>query len=110
MMWPVALLRIATAWRPAMNATISGASSFWICVKSCLAFMRSAAPPASRPQPGYSRATSRNVRMTFGALPDQNESQSIPLDGSWGVGARGEACGPGGAGVDDELGAAGAGA
>src|SRR4051794_33560627 len=54
--------------------------------------------------------------MTFGALPDQNESQSTPLPGSWLVGARG-ACGDGAAGVEppepgpagDEPGAAGAG-
>src|SRR3954470_14838006 len=43
MMWPTPLLRIATACRRAMNAVISGASSFWICVKSCFAFIRSAA-------------------------------------------------------------------
>ena len=81
MTWPSPLLRIATAWRPAMNALISGASSPWIAVKSCLAFIRSAAPPASRPQPGYRRATSRTVRMTFGALPAQNSSQLMPLAG-----------------------------
>src|SRR4029079_14124146 len=104
MTWPMPLLRIATAWRPAMNALISGASSPLIDSKSCLAFIRSAAPPASRPQPGYRRATSRNVRMTFGALPDQNSSQLIPLCGFAAVGAAG--LGP--AGV--ELGPAGPGA
>src|SRR5215208_6285470 len=121
MTWPMPLLRIATAWRPAMNALISGASSPLIASKSCLAFIRSAAPPASRPQPGYRRATSRNGRITVGALPDQNSSQLIPLagfaasggfgvcDGPAGVldGPAGPAAGPAGAGpgLGDAVGA-----
>src|SRR5215210_69800 len=116
MTWPRPLLRIATAWRPAMNALISGASSPWIVVKSCLAFIRSAAPPASRPQPGYRRATSRNVRITFGALPDQNSSQLIPLagfaaSGGFGVcdGAAGVLDGPAGPAGPGPAGPAGAG-
>ncbi len=107
MTWPSPLLRIATAWRPAMNALISGASSPWIAVKSCLAFIRSAAPPASRPQPGYRRATSRTVRITFGALPAQNSSQLMPLDGLAASGAFGAGAAAGPAGV--EPGPAGAG-
>ena len=109
MTWPSPLLRIATAWRPAMNALISGASSPWIWLKSCLAFIRSAAPPASRPQPGYSRAISRNERMTFGVSPSNSESQLTPLDGSAAVGgfAAGADVGDGPAGV--EPGAAGPG-
>ena len=84
-----------------MNALISGASSPLIASKSCLAFIEvAAAPPASRPQPGYRRATSRNVRMTFGALPDQNSSQLMPLcglaaDGAFGAGTA-AGCGPAG--------------
>src|SRR5829696_579952 len=117
MTWPSPLLRIATACRPAMNALISGASSPWIWLKSCLAFMRSAAPPASRPQPGYSRATSRKLRMMFGFSPSQIASQSMPLDGfvasgGFGVcdgGPAGALEGPAGAGPGDGL-AVGAGA
>src|SRR5215210_7601726 len=98
MTWPSPLLRIATAWRPAMNALISGASSPWIWSKSCLAFMRSAAPPASSPQPGYRRATSRNVRMMFGFSPSQIVSQLTPLEGLAAVGGLGvPTAGPGGA-------------
>src|SRR5215208_2386461 len=89
MTWPSPLLRIATAWRPYMNASISGASTPAIWSKSCLAFIRSAAPPASRPQPGYRRAISRNVRMMFGFSPSQIESQLIPLDGFAAVGGFG---------------------
>src|SRR5829696_3275986 len=100
MTWPMPLLRIATAWRPAMNALISGASSPWIAAKSCLAFIRSAAPPASRPQPGYRRATSRKVRMTFGALPVQNSSHLMPLCGLPAIGGFGAAAGVGPAGME----------
>src|SRR5215208_5641618 len=109
MTWPSPLLRIATACRPAMNALISGASSPWIWLKSCLAFMRSAAPPASRPQPGYSRATSRKLRMMFGVSPSNSESQLMPLDGFAASGGFGVCdCGPAGA-LEGPAGPAGGG-